>query len=149
MASDMAWDENACMCPWHIKLVGAHVKIASLTKHWLSCKTWLRKPPANQTPYIKGPESDRRQEAPQTEFFFIGPSCVSHQTGFDELKKVKIWPPKKKLLMDQRHQRHQRPYKTHLKKSCQIQILRTPINWTWSRVGWIRSQIKKLIFLEI
>ena len=28
----LTWDGNACMCPWHIKLVGAHVKIASLTK---------------------------------------------------------------------------------------------------------------------
>ena len=38
--------------------------------------------PSKQTgSHIKVPESNRRQEAPEIDFFFIGHTCATHQGG--------------------------------------------------------------------
>ena len=66
-------------------------------------------------------------------------------------KEVQDLTITKKPFQDQRINALERPYMYKMvpKKSCQISILRTPIDWTWSRVYQIRSQIKKtFLFLS-
>ena len=116
------------------------------------CRFWPARggPKAGFSAHIyQGPRMKAQTARTGGRFFFYWPVLRVSSGLIECAKPIEDLTVKKKLFRDQRINALQRPYKMVPKKSCRISIPRTPIDWTSPRVGQIRSQIKKLVFLKI